>query len=227
MIDKIDLTIGNWIRNVLPGIAVSLRPPLASETGQGVGLYLLGLIPTAPGRGLRQPPTRIVLRYLVTTWADEQEKAHQLMGDLVFAALENAEIEVELEPVPLDVWTAFGVTPRPSFVLRVPLQRARTQEVAPPVRQPLVIKASPMRSLDGLVVGPGNIPLMNARVELPALQLATETDFKGRFHFAAVPAEPRDTLLRVRARGREFSVSANHTGNSTEPLVIQLQLTEE
>jgi hypothetical protein len=65
---------------------------------------------------------------------------------------------------------------------------------------------------------------MNARVELPALELFTNTDSKGRFRFSAVPAAPGARLLRVRAKGQEFSINTEHAGSDTDPLVIHLQL---
>ena len=65
---------------------------------------------------------------------------------------------------------------------------------------------------------------MNARVELPALEMSTNTDSKGRFHFSAVPAVPGKKLLRVRAKGQEFSINTEQAGSDKDPLVIHLQL---
>jgi hypothetical protein len=65
---------------------------------------------------------------------------------------------------------------------------------------------------------------MNARVELPALELFTTTDSKGRFHFSSVPAMPGARLLRVRAKGQEFSINTEQAGSEEDPLVIHLQL---
>ena len=145
-----------------------------------------------------------------------------MLGDLVVAALQNPEFEVEHEPLPLLVWTALGIAPRPAFVLRVPFKHERPEKLAPPVRHAVVIKPVPLGSLEGQVLGPENIPLMNARVELPAFELFTTTDSKGRFHFSSVPSTPGMRLLHVRAKGQEFSINVDPAG--TEPLVIHLQL---
>ena len=229
MIAQIDRRLEDWVASTLDlsEAEVSLAPPRATETGKGVGLYLMELLHEPPARGMRRPPLRIILRYLVTTWAEETEEAHQMLGDLVIAATESTEFEVEQEPLPVTIWTAFGVAPRPSFVLRAPLNHERPEKIAPPVKQPLVIKQSPLRSLHGRVFGPRDIPVANARVELPTLQLSTNTDYEGRFHFSAVPVEPRVKLLRVRARGREFSVNTGEqAGRDDEPLVLHLELEE-
>ena len=147
-----------------------------------------------------------------------------MLGALVIGALENPEFEVEQDPVPISLWTALGIPPRPAFVIRVPFRHERPQKLAPPVRHPLVVKRLPLRSFKGQIVGPGNIPIMNAQVELPSLDLSTITDSRGTFHFSSIPDEPGEKLLRVRAKGQEFSINAKQAASETEPLVIQLQL---
>jgi hypothetical protein len=92
------------------------------------------------------------------------------------------------------------------------------------VKKALVIKQVPLRTFEGQIVGPENIPIMNARVELPSLDLFTSTDSKGRFRFSRVPAATGARLLRVRAKGQEFSINTEQAGSDKEPLVIQLQL---
>jgi hypothetical protein len=224
MIDQIDRRLAAWIGGILDQVDVSLAPPEAAETARGVGLYLMELVQSPPARGTRRPPLMMTLRYLVTTQAAKPEDAHQMLGDLVVAALENPEFEVEQEPLPLALWTSLGIAPRPSFVLRVPFIHERPEKLAPLVRKPIVIKHLALRSLEGQILGPEDTPLMNARVELPALELFTTTDSKGRFHFSSVPAMPGARLLRVRAKGQEFSINTEQAGSEDDPLVIHLQL---
>jgi hypothetical protein len=224
MIDETDRRLTTWIGGILDQANVSLAPPEATESGKGVGLYLLELLHSQPQRGARRPPHLMTLRYLVTTHAPKPEEAHKMLGDLVIAALENTEFEVEQEPLPASLWTALGVAPRPSFVLRVPLRHERPEKLAPLVRQPLIVKQLPLRRFAGRVLGPDDIPIMNARVELPALDLYTSTDSKGRFHFAAIPDAPGSRLLRVRAKGQEFSINTEQAEADNEPLVIHLKL---
>lgn len=224
MIDQIDRRLAAWIGVILDQVNVSLAPPGTAETARGVGLYLMELVQTQPARVTRRPPLMMTLRYLVTTQASKPEDAHQMLGALVIAALENPEFEVEQDPLPLSLWTALGIAPRPSFVLRVPFRHERPEKLAPLVRKPIVIKQLPLHSFEGRILGPENTPLMNARVELPALELFTNTDSRGKFHFSAVPATPGARLLRVRARGQEFSINTEQAGSDEDPLVIHLQL---
>ncbi len=116
MIDQVDGRLEDWIGTVLEGTNVSLAAPSGTETGRGIGLYLMELMHTPPPRGARRPPLQISLRYLVTTWAEKSEEAHRMLGELVFAAMEHPEFEVERDPVPVTLWTALGVAPRPSFM---------------------------------------------------------------------------------------------------------------
>ena len=224
MIDQTDRRLVAWIGGILDQVNVSLAAPAATEIGRTVGLYLLELVQSPPARGTRRPPIQMILRYLVTAQAAKPEEAHQMLGNLVIAALEDPEFEVEQEPLPIATWTALGVAPQPSFVLRVPFRHERPEKLAPLVRQPVVIKQSVLRSLVGQILGPGNIPIMSARVELPALDLRTETDSKGRFRFSTVPAAPGARLVRVRAKGQEFSINTEQAESENEPLVIHLQL---
>src|SRR5229473_4294663 len=162
MIDQTDRRLVAWIGGILDQVNVSLAAPAATEIGRTVGLYLLELVQSPPARGTRRPPIQMILRYLVTAQAAKPEEAHQMLGNLVIAALEDPEFEVEQEPLPIATWTALGVAPQPSFVLRVPFRHERPEKLAPPVRKPLVIKQLPLRSFEGQILGPEDIPLMNA-----------------------------------------------------------------
>ncbi len=223
MIDEIDRHLSDWVGKILKKAEVSLAPPGRHQVERGVGLYLLELTYIPVPRGKRRPPLQIRLRYLVTTQAPEPQEAHQMLGELLIAALTEPEFEVEQEPVPITLWEALKLEPRPSFVLRVPYTHEQPEKLAPPVRHPLVIRSSELQSLTGQVLGPEDIPVADARVEVPALQLYVNTDSKGRFHFSAVPVDPYPKLLRVHAKGQEFSIDTKQA-KATEPLVIHLQL---
>ena len=223
--DEIDQLLKDWIVSVCGEVQVSFAAPRREEEGEGVGLYLMELLNAPPGMGSGRPPLRITLRYLVTTWAEQPGNAHRRLGQLMFAAMENKECEVALEPPSAAVWQAFGAPPRPAFVMRVPLARQRVERRAPLVRKRLTIHPSPMRPLHGEVLGPGDVGIMGAEVSLPALSIAARTDYKGRFRFRAVPTQPPVTQLRVTARGREVPVAVNPEGvfTSESPLIIHVK----
>jgi hypothetical protein len=225
-VDQTDHLLKEWIASVCDGVQVSFEAPRRDEEGEGVGLYLMELIHAPPGTGAGRAPLRVTLRYLVTTWAPEPVKAHALLGQLAFAAMEKEDCEVELEPLSAPMWLAFGVAPRPSFIMRVPLERQREERKVPLVRTRLTVHQSPMRPLHGQVLGPDEVGIMGAQVALPALNLVVSTDFKGRFRFPAVPTQPPITRLRVSARGQEKPVAVDPAGvfTSESPLIIHLNL---
>ena len=222
-VDQVDRHLEEWIGAVLGKVTVSLTAPKDSQAARGVNLYLLNLVNAPLGRSVKEPPHRIILHYVVTVSETDSHAMHRMLGELMFAAMNLPEVEVELEPLSPVVWSALGLVAQPSFVLRVPLLRECPQKLAPPVRKEMIIKSAPLRPLTGRVIGPGDIAIMGARVELPALHLSTATDFRGRFQFVAVPSNPPTKLLRVNAKGRTISVPVE---KPDEEVMIHLRESE-
>ncbi len=99
-----------------------------------------------------------------------------MLGTLIFAALAVTDWQVEQERLPPDTWAAFGTPPRPSFVLRLPVIKERPEPAVKLVRKPLTVKHTGLVGLHGAVLGPEDIPIAGARVELPAFGLSATTD---------------------------------------------------
>jgi hypothetical protein len=226
MIETIDARLVEWVQSVVGPVTVSLEPPLTGSDEESVSVYLLELVRLPPPRGQERPPLQLALRYLVTVRADGPERAHHLLGELVLAALEQVDLTVQLEPPSAGMWSALGVVPQPCFVLQVPLRRERAQPDLKLVRQPLIVRASPITSLRGVLLGPGDVPLAGARVELGRLQLGVRADRKGRFHFETIPADSVGQWLIVKVKGREFRVDLEGPIADGEPVVIRLDLAE-
>jgi hypothetical protein len=221
MIDQVDRRLKEWAESVVEGVHVSLEPPDADQTESGVNFYLLELVENAPARTTTPTPLQLSLRYLVSAWDVKPEEAHRVLGELVFAAMENTEFKVELVPLDPTVWVALGAAPRPSFVLRVPLRKERPQPPVQRVRAPLVVQITPVISLHGVVLGPDDVPITGAAVSIPDLQLSTRTDTQGRFSFQTVPGGEGARKVRVRARGRELSVTVEEGTSREAPVIIR------
>lgn len=221
VIDQADRELREWVNSIVTGIEVVLGPPNLLAGKHGVCLYLLALADPLPAWMNRQPTARFTLRYLVTTWAEDEEEAHHLLGKLVFAVTEKREYELDLAEVPITLWTAFGIAPRPAFTLCVPLSLERPEKSIKLVQGPLVIQGAPVTSLHGIVLGPGDIPIAGAGVEVPALQLRVHTNAAGHFHFSSVPGELRGIQLVVKAKGRVQSVAVEQLPSDKEPLAIR------
>jgi hypothetical protein len=221
MIDEIDRRLRAWTESVVEGSTFSLTPPDDARSGSGVSFYLLALAEKPPTRTTRRAPLQLALHYLVTTWADAPEEAHRLLGELVFAAMETDDFEVDLDPIPPEIWAAFAIAPRPAFVLRVPLRKERPEPEVKRVQTPLVVQVEPVASLYGRVLGPNDTPVMGASVEVPALQIVTRTDVRGRFSFRSVPGGNGGITLRVQAKGQERSVTVEDPTSEASPVVIR------
>jgi hypothetical protein len=226
MISPVHESIEAWIHSVLD-VRVSFEAPGAQDGGEGINVWLLELIDTPPARNGHRPPLQIGLRFLVTAFGGEVSRAHDRLVRLAFAAMEHEEFEIDLTPLQPSTWTALGIVPGPSFLLRVPLRIERDETPAKRVLQPLVMEHAAMASISGRVLGPGDIPLPRARVELTALGVAATTDTDGSFKFGAVPSEPRIRRLRVQAKGKEIEVQTDKGADAGDPLVIRFKSFEE
>ncbi len=220
MIDQADERLGEWVRGVLGDVHVSFAPP---GVAPGIHLYLLEIAEAKEPQTTSPPPLRFRLRYLVTAAAEDPREAHRQLGELLFAALADPAVDIALDAAPAAVWQALGIAPQPTFMLEVPLERARERRPAVPVRE-VMLGSSPLGELAGVVVGPGDIPLAQARVELPALSRSTVTDSRGRFQLSGVPLGAAAGEMQVHARGRRWTlpVAAGAT-----PLIVRLDLMEE
>lgn len=211
-----------WVASVDPAAALTLEAPGDERTGHGVSAYLLEIAPGAPPRGSTRPPLQLWLRYLVTTWADDPVVARQLLMDLAFAALATADLDVSPEPLAPDLWTAMGAVPRPSFILRAAVRRDRPEVIAPRVLVPLVVEPGRLTSVEGVVLGPNELGLAGADIDVVGLDHATRTDGRGRFRLGGLPGDPVVSRLRVRAKGVEVVVAVPADPRLARTMVIHL-----
>ena len=221
MLDQADENLSTWVGQVLGSVAVTLALPADAPSGEGASLYLLSLANCPPPRTADRPPLQIMLRYLVTTWAATPQRAHQLLGDLAFAAMQNADYTVDLDPLPAESWLALKLSPRPSFILSLPVRQERPKLKVDYVRSALTVKPEPMTTLVGQVVGPGNMPIPGARVELTSLNLFNYTDVNGQFRFLGLPSQAGKRSLHILAKGRQFDVTVDSPPDSDKPVIIQ------
>ena len=229
MIEDVDNRLRQWVASVLeaaaPDVEIRLTPPGDTGPKAAVSMFLLDLLPATPATTGRRPSLQITLRYLVSVSAERVEDAHRALGALVFAAMEHPEFEVELAPLPAELWSALGSTPRPGFLLRVPLRVERAEPRVGRVTRAVEVRFTRTSELSGRLLGPLDVPLAAAEVEIPALRLVTRTDVHGYFRFPAVPLEPARRQVTVRARGLEKAVTVEREAADGEPVVIHFDVT--
>jgi hypothetical protein len=175
----------------------------------------------------RTVPLQFTLRYLVTASHEDPLTAHRLLGLLLVAASDHKELEVELEPLPAEAWHAFGVPPQPAFLLHAPLKKDRPESPAKQVLKSVEIIKRPMASLTGLLLGPKDIPIANARIELVGCDAKATTDSKGRFRFDAISAVPQARRLRIYTKGRTLMAGTPPQSEVSGPMLIRLNTLEE
>ncbi|NBD14234.1 carboxypeptidase-like regulatory domain-containing protein [Corallococcus silvisoli] len=224
MIDEVDLRMKAWVGRIATETPVYLGVPDRESLDRGVCLYLLELGPAPPTRAGKRGALGFTVCYLVTVGAETPERAHRLLGDLVFAAMSDKELEVDLSPVPAALWAGLRSVPRPSFRLRV--QVRKEQPLAGVRCLSLVDAPEGTAPLLGQVVGPGNEPIGGAWVALPALRLSTRTDAQGHFRFASLPPVESLGSLEVRAEGEVLSVASEVLATEPAPLVIRMPVKE-
>jgi hypothetical protein len=206
LIHDVDKKLVEWVSSVAAAVAQDVavvldRPRDEAPSRPTVSVYLLEFDHTLPTQRLPRRPLEISLRYLVTAAAADAGQAHGLLESLIFTALERPDLQVDLKPLPAEIWAAFGVAPRPAFTLRHPLVLERPS-AAPRVLKPAEINVDLAITLRGVVQTRDGAPVPFARVELPA-HASTYTDEKGRFDFGLVPAGADEEPLRIVAKGVE------------------------
>lgn len=220
MIDQIDARLKAWVETVLGGVSVTFAPPRDTPAESVVHLYLYQAVPVLAAPDARRLPQRVMLHYLVAVRAEDALAAHKLLGDLIFAALENPDFDLNFDPLPPELWLALGTEPQPAFVLKVPLVRELPTPETQLVRQPMVTRITSTTSLQGVVLGGEDFPITGALVELPGYHLTQRTDSHGRFRFATVPADPPVKRVRVTAKGQVAEQEIDHS--PTEAVIIRL-----
>ena len=166
----------------------------------------------------------VLLTYLVTLQAQDQSTAHALMGTLVSALMNQTEFEYELEPPPIEIWQTFGAKPAPTFIIKMPVSLPQKYPQVPKIKQPPSVRLGSVASLTGQLLGPGDVPLVNAQIELTSLQRVERTDQAGYFTFSGIGPDTQKREFRIRAKQQELLV--NITTLSQEPLVIHFDQLE-
>jgi len=216
-----------WVKTIAPAAAWTLNMPLAKEvvTGTSVSTYLLDMTPAAVASTGRRPPLRWMMRFLVTCWATDSLVAHALLTELAFAAGAQTSWQIEQEPVSLSVWAAFGIAPRPSFMVKMPLEMVQEEGPTAPKAKTLSMNGYTLVALRGVLLGPDDVPLSGGSVELPALNLRTETNAGGEFCLKGVPGSTLNTL-RAMAKGSSLAVECRANDYATSPLILRMSKIE-
>ena len=234
MLHLVDDRLRKWAEDALSSLPqaprVTTDPPAKAQSGAVVSLYLLELVNETRLARSTRPSPQPALRYLVTV-SGPTELAHQALGLLLWSAYnlkqawrsqairqlpDSEQIgdlllrapyapELELEPVPSRIWSAFSIPPQPSFMLRVPIPYEWLERPSPYVTQQAAVQIHPAlitlhgRILQVVEIPPQpdgtttqTLPLAGVSVELPAPYRQVYSDKDGRFAIPQVLATDDD-----------------------------------
>lgn len=227
MIDEVDAEVVSWIQSVVGDVSVLLEPParLADASAAVVSVYLTEIVRDPAPRDVRQTPARLGLRYLVSVSDKSVARAHALLGQLLLAAVEDESQQVVLDTLSPAYWAAFGVEPRPAFMLQRPLAPVKQREVVP-IATGVLARTALLQPLLGQVLGPRDLPMAGARIEISGTGQVARADHHGRFRIMYAPVQGATTTLKVRAKGREQLVQLDPSRTDASPLLVRLQIAD-
>jgi hypothetical protein len=218
--------VDTWIRPALGDVVVAFAAPPISGAGgpPSIHLTLLDTVPATAARATHQPgPLQLRARFLVTASAPTQGEADRAIVALAFAALATGTPELEREPPGADLWPAIGFEARPSLVIRTLLELERHVPLARRVRK-VVTHWVPRRPLTGRVVGPEDIPIAGALIEVEGMGLTAYSNHRGEFRLVGVPVGPPVPTLVVTAKGTRLTLPAESPAGQS--LLIRVPLPE-
>lgn len=238
MLSEADDRLRDWLGNLAGDVpVVAGLPPEAAPGGGGngddreptVAATLLAIEPAPRLAGEAHRPATVVahLRYLVTAHAADERAALELLDRVLTGAIDAGpadDVDLDLDPVPLDAWQALGAAPRAALTFRVTARHAPPVPAITLVREQPQIVDTALRPLRGRVLGNGDIPLAGVEVVVAGTGATTRTSTQGTFAFAAVPSGTSPIRLAVRAKGRTFTADIEPTGD--EPVVVTCDLLE-
>ncbi len=208
MIDEIDRRLKEWIATVINSqLAITFEHPGTQQNQSAVSVYLYGMESSTSNSTTREIPVQIALSYLLTVQSDDQVESHKYLGKILYAAKSQSDMEVGFPALPAQFWQAMGTAPLPHFSLHVPLVIPRETEHCPTIKARPHIGVSSIIQITGIVVGPLDQPIPDAKIILPHSKKVTYTDNKGLFSITADANSQRAFNCKIDAKGKQFSIS--------------------
>jgi hypothetical protein len=193
----------SWLGESADGLPITITAGSSDLPAEGLTVSLYRLASESRPRDASAALV-LVVDYLIEVDTKDPFRAHEILGNIAFQAVSDSTIEL-LSTEPAEN------SKRHSLILRVRLQRARSVVKPKPVRQPLTIVLGPVAALEGVVLGPDDVPLVGAELRIPALNLSTLSGPKGRFRFAGLPDGLASITIEVQAKGVNLELIATPT----------------
>ena len=142
MTDAVFQQLCEWVRGVLGDeIAISADPPQDAPEASFISIYLKDIEPS-PSTGVRPVGNRLqlILSYLITANAQNVHDINRHIVTLAFSAMPTANLAPVFASLSAEEWRAFGVTPRPALLFKIPVNYEFDVAAVKRVEYPMVIK---------------------------------------------------------------------------------------
>jgi hypothetical protein len=202
--------------------AAGIQARLGDSGTEGLSVIPMALVPELlPGRppGSADQPLRMRLRCLVYAGGPASTAL-----SLIDRVLSQHQAYLVPEEVPVQVWQAAGLAPRPGLFFDVPVQFTYAAARPQRVTESLLMQTVSLRTVSGRTVTGGGVPLAGMRVSTLDDLVVAHTDARGNFTLRGVPAGGPLRLF-VAGRGLRFSAEIPEArAGETEPAVITCEL---
>lgn len=133
----------NWIVNLLGNIDVVPSPPSTEITDKiSVSLYLKNITKSrSTGSRPVKNNIQLTLSFLVTVNSKNMHDINNLITALTLSAISKEDIEIDFTGLSPSEWLSFGIVPRPSLLINVPLNCKTEVQDVKLVEKPMIIKS--------------------------------------------------------------------------------------
>jgi len=190
--------LGDAVQAALGDVPIEATIP--DDSTRAVVLMPLGL--TRLGR-IQQGDTIIELRLRVLVVTVGPNPLADL-ETLLVGFDHYPRLEVERDEPPLELWSLLAVRPRPSAIIRLDVPVTIPAAPVPLVLTPMHLDTRVVRTVEGILVGPGNVALPFGRVRAAEYDREVPADRDGRFRLA-VPVDDDHLALTVDVKGMTFT----------------------
>jgi hypothetical protein len=199
-LDAATSALRDWIAPFLTeaGVGIAVTARASDDASKGAWLALEAAKLAA--RGQSGNACTALLDYRLLLDLADPLAEQRLLGEILFATTDHP-LHASEEGVRQE---RSGT----SIALSSRLTRHPSRPAAPPVRIAPRPKVTGVGRLEGVVLGPGDVPLADVTVSFGESGPSRRTDADGRFAFTALPLDGAPWRLGIQAKGRRFTVEA-------------------
>ncbi len=216
--DQVTRELVEWVHSRLPKVRVAAIAIGQGAAEDGIDIRLIGVAPRFEPRSRDRLNRTMALDYLLTVRFADPLAEHRNLAELAFAVMDVPGYELVCDRDVAQACLSIGLRASAGLILRTEARRTQELVQAPLVREPAITRFAPLGWVEGLVVGPGDVPIANAVVTLDGTDRCAITGSDGRFRFASPADAPSHATAR--AKSKEATIAAT----AGKPAVIKLPL---